>query len=222
MYCSRCGAILPAGAAFCSACGQTVAPTPDTGSAPMPPAVPPPGTPPMAVPPYGYQQYAYQRPPAPQFPYADFWLRLVAYLIDSALFGVVLGVLVFAGFLLLGGAAYFEHLGGDFNHPNPVLPALLVMSIMGLFLVMIVAAWLYYALMESSPRQGTLGKILLGLIVTDLQGRPISFGRASGRFFSRIITRMVPLFIGFIMAAFTEKRQALHDMIASCLVLKKT
>jgi uncharacterized RDD family membrane protein YckC len=62
----------------------------------------------------------------------------------------------------------------------------------------------------------------LGLIVTDLQGQPVSFARASGRFFAKIITGMIPLGIGYIMAGFTEKKQALHDMIAGCLVLRKT
>jgi uncharacterized RDD family membrane protein YckC len=58
--------------------------------------------------------------------------------------------------------------------------------------------------------------------VTDLQGRRITFARASGRFFAKIITGLIPLGIGYIMAGFTEKKQALHDMIASCLVLRKT
>lgn len=62
----------------------------------------------------------------------------------------------------------------------------------------------------------------LGLIVTDMQGRRVTFARASGRFFAKIITNLIPLWIGYIMAGFTEKKQALHDMIASCLVLKKT
>lgn len=62
----------------------------------------------------------------------------------------------------------------------------------------------------------------LGLTVTDLQGRRVTFARASGRFFAKIITGLIPLAIGYIMAGFTEKKQALHDMIASCLVLRKT
>jgi uncharacterized RDD family membrane protein YckC len=62
----------------------------------------------------------------------------------------------------------------------------------------------------------------LGLTVTDLQGRRVTFARASGRFFSKLITGLIPLAIGYIMAGFTEKKQALHDMIASCLVLRKT
>jgi uncharacterized RDD family membrane protein YckC len=80
---------------------------------------------------------------------------------------------------------------------------------------------IYYAWMESSSHQGTLGKMALGLIVTDLEGRRITFARASGRYFAKIITGLIPLGIGYMMAGFTEKKQALHDMIASCLVLRK-
>jgi len=85
----------------------------------------------------------------------------------------------------------------------------------------IVASWIYSAYLESSPNQGTLGKMALGLIVTDLQGRRISFGHATGRFFAKIITGLIPLGIGYMMAGFTEKKQALHDMIAATLVLRK-
>ncbi|MGB8524124.1 MAG: RDD family protein, partial [Candidatus Acidiferrales bacterium] len=87
--------------------------------------------------------------------------------------------------------------------------------------VSIVMMWIYYAWMESSSHQGTLGKMALGLIVTDLEGRRISFARASGRYFAKIITSLIPLGIGYMMAGFTEKKQALHDIIASCLVLRK-
>jgi uncharacterized RDD family membrane protein YckC len=52
-------------------------------------------------------------------------------------------------------------------------------------------------------------------------GRRVSFGRATGRHFAKIITNMVPAFIGYIMAGFTERKQALHDMIAGCLVLRR-
>ena len=83
-----------------------------------------------------------------------------------------------------------------------------------------VLKWLYYALLESSSWQATLGKMALGLQVTDLEGRRIGFGRATGRFFAKIISGII-LYIGFIMAGFTEKKQALHDMIAGTLVVKK-
>jgi uncharacterized RDD family membrane protein YckC len=93
--------------------------------------------------------------------------------------------------------------------------------IFGFFGIILVVSWLYYALSESSSWQATLGKKILNLKVTDMSGQPISFGRASGRYFAKIITGMIPLLIGYIMAGFTEKKQAIHDMIASCLVLRK-
>ena len=80
-------------------------------------------------------------------------------------------------------------------------------------LISAVLKWLYYALLESSSWQATVGKKALGLEVTDLEGRRISFGRATGGFFGKIISAMI-LYIGFIMAGFTEKKQALHDMMA--------
>jgi len=87
-------------------------------------------------------------------------------------------------------------------------------------ILMIVIGWLYYALMESSVRQATLGKMALGLMVTDLNGQKISFDRATGRHFAKIISALI-LFIGFLMAGFTRRKQALHDMIAGCLVIRK-
>ena len=83
------------------------------------------------------------------------------------------------------------------------------------------ATWLYYASMESSTHQATLGKMALGLYVTDLNRQRLSFGRASGRFFAKLVSGLIPFAIGYIMAGFTARKQALHDMIASCLVLRK-
>ena len=73
--------------------------------------------------------------------------------------------------------------------------------------------------MESSAKQATVGKMALGIIVTDLDGRRIGFGRATGRYFAKILSALT-LGIGFLMAGFTERKQALHDMVASCLVVK--
>ncbi len=83
-----------------------------------------------------------------------------------------------------------------------------------------VFGWLYYALMESSVKQATWGKMLIGIKVTDLEGNRISFGKATARHFSKIISGLI-LCIGYIMAGFTEKKQALHDIIAGTLVVKK-
>src|SRR6266436_442581 len=82
----------------------------------------------------------------------------------------------------------------------------------------IAAGWLYYAYFESPEWQGTVGKKVMNLAVTDPEGNRVTFGRASGRYFARFITKLIPLGIGFILAGITEKKQALHDMIASCLV----
>jgi len=80
-------------------------------------------------------------------------------------------------------------------------------------------AWLYWALMESSAWQATLGKRMLGLRVTDLAGRRISLARASGRYFGKLVSALT-LGLGFVMAGLTEKKQALHDMMAGCLVVR--
>ena len=95
------------------------------------------------------------------------------------------------------------------------------MMLLVLATLSILLQWLYHAYLESGENQATWGKQALGLYVTDLTGNPVSFGRASGRFFGKIVTGMIPLGIGYIMAGFTERKQALHDMIAGCLVLRR-
>ena len=84
----------------------------------------------------------------------------------------------------------------------------------------IILGWLYFALMESSEKQATLGKMALGIVVTDMAGKRMSFGRATGRYFGKIISGLI-LLVGFIMIAFTEKKQGLHDMMANTLVVDK-
>ncbi|MBL7874558.1 MAG: RDD family protein, partial [Cyclobacteriaceae bacterium] len=79
---------------------------------------------------------------------------------------------------------------------------------------------LYFSFMESSKAQATVGKMALGLKVTDLQGNKLDFSKALIRNLCRLISNLTML-IGYIIAAFTEKKQALHDIIAGTLVLKK-
>jgi uncharacterized RDD family membrane protein YckC len=81
--------------------------------------------------------------------------------------------------------------------------------------------WVYEAIMLSSEKQATVGKMLLGIIITDLDGRRISFGRATGRHFAKWLSALI-LGVGFLMAAFTEKKQALHDMMADTLVVNRS
>jgi uncharacterized RDD family membrane protein YckC len=154
-------------------------------------------------------------------PYAGFWLRFLAYIIDSIVVGIVFGVFALIVVAVVG-VGYFRTMFEGMNGEDASVPAAFIGIIVFVGIVSMAAGWLYYAWMESSQYQGTLGKMALGLTVTDLQGRRVTFARASGRFFAKIITGLIPLAIGYIMAGFTEKKQALHDMIASCLVLRKT
>ncbi len=216
MYCSKCGGVMADGAAFCSNCGQAFAVAAAVARAPMmssPVAAPIAGGV-AAVP--AYAGYA----AVPRVEYAGFWVRFLAFLIDNAVMGI--------GFvLILIPLIFLTGLGGFIGeiHPNEDMNDVGIFMLFGLLFlaatVSLLLTWLYHALMESSEWQATLGKKVLGLVVTDMAGRRVSFGRATGRHFAKIITNMVPAFIGYIMAGFTERKQALHDMIAGCLVLRR-
>jgi uncharacterized RDD family membrane protein YckC len=212
MYCSKCGTAVAQGAVFCSSCGQPVNPQ---FAAPVSAT----SIPRSSIPgPYDAVS------PAALFPrsaYAGFWLRVVAHLIDGLLAGIGFAIVFLAGIAAVG-IGYFRDLIHETNNPEDIFTPGLIAIIFLLCTASIVMMWIYYAWMESSSYQGTLGKMALGLIVTDLEGRRITFARASGRYFSKIITGLIPLGIGYAMAGFTERKQALHDMIASCLVLRKT
>jgi uncharacterized RDD family membrane protein YckC len=86
-------------------------------------------------------------------------------------------------------------------------------------LIALLGDWLYFSLMESSSSQGTVGKIVCGLRVTDTQGRRISFGRATGRYFAKILSALI-LFIGYLMVGWTRQKRGLHDFIAGTLVVR--
>ena len=85
-------------------------------------------------------------------------------------------------------------------------------------IVGITISWLYFALMESSPKSATLGKMALGLMVLDTDGYPISFGQATGRYFGKILSAL-PCYAGFIAAFFNEKKQTWHDSMANTVVV---
>lgn len=135
--------------------------------------------------------------------YAGFWTRVAASLLDGIITGIIIILVSFIVGLLIGG----------------VLKSTSGAAATGNFLSIIIG-WLYYALLESSPKQATLGKQALGIYVTDLDGNQITFLKATLRYFAKILSTLI-LFIGYIMVAFTEKRQGLHDMIAGTLVLKR-
>jgi uncharacterized RDD family membrane protein YckC len=157
------------------------------------------------------QAIGYYTPDLPQFIWAGFWLRFCAYVIDAIITGIAGAVVGFiVGFLI--GATMGA--GGSTQQSIEVTAGLVGR------LLSIVMTWLYFAMMESSSRQATLGKMALGLVVTDMNGARISFGRATGRHFAKIIS-VLTIFIGYMMAGFTERRQGLHDILAGTLVIKK-
>ena len=158
-------------------------------------------------------------------PYAGFWLRFVAYLIDGFLLTLVSMALFIPLFLMMGGMAMLQEMGRrgadpDVNPFGIMGPAMFTM-IFAIGAIALIIGWLYFAYSESGPAQATIGKRAIGLYVTDMRGQRITFARASGRYFAKLITGMIPLAIGYIMAGFTAQKQALHDIIASCLVLRK-
>jgi uncharacterized RDD family membrane protein YckC len=144
--------------------------------------------------------------------YGGFWIRLVAHLIDSLiLFMVNIAVffaLLFVYSLLFGGSSGSHDTG------------FLVIFILWL-LFMVIFNWLYYAFQESSSRQATIGKQLMGLTVTDYGEKPISFWTATGRWAAKILSGLT-LNLGYIMIGFTEKKQGLHDYLVHTYVIKKT
>lgn len=193
MFCTRCGSEIPKESRFCPVCGRPV----EADGAAIAPAVYQPGP-------------TLQPVPGPAFVYAGFWLRFAALVIDSIVF------LPLTLILIIPIAVASPRLSEE----DPAHVSAFVGMYVFFTLIAVAAVWLYYTLMESSRYQGTLGKKLLGLAVTDLDGNRISFGRANGRFFAKYLSSLI-LNLGFLMAAFTERRQALHDIITSCLVIRR-
>src|SRR5690348_5308032 len=144
--------------------------------------------------------------------YAGFWRRVVALLIDVVVFSAIhWAVVLCSGIWLM---VPWTLLGGGHG------PAMAEFVDIALQPFGIVVVWLYFAVCESSRWQATLGKLALGLQVTDEYGRRIGFARASGRYFGKFVSAFI-LGIGFLLAAWTTRKQALHDSMAGCCVVRK-
>ena len=149
---------------------------------------------------------------ASAYGYAGFWRRVGAFLIDYLVFAVVLWAVATLALMVL---AVTPGLGGAVDPDYYNLGVDLLAQ-----LIVLVVAWLYSALQESSSRQATIGKRALGMIVTTETGERLSFARASGRFFGKILSGMI-MAVGYLMVAFTARKQGLHDMLAGTLVLHR-
>ena len=158
--------------------------------------------------------------------YAGFWLRVAAAIIDLIILAIPLAIAVSYLSVAMGSWRAFLklHPGQSSEEIVAAFDRTYLLAILCFFLV---TGWLYFALFESSPWQGTVGKKFIGLSVADVRGNPVTFGRASGRFFAGRLLAHVP-FIGSlyiavdcICAGRTSRKQALHDMLSGCLVLRK-
>jgi uncharacterized RDD family membrane protein YckC len=191
LFCSRCGTQNPVEASFCQRCGAGLGTN-------LPPAAAP-GAPIVA--------YA----PASSESYGGFWIRFVAFFADW----VVLAIAGWAIRPIFYAIWHVPRYGiGHYYDWNPRY----FLGLLPLWGLSVVGRWLYEALMTSSTWQATLGKRLLNLRVTDEAGNRISFARATGRVFAKYLSWF--FCIGFIMAAFTDRKRALHDMLAGTLVRK--
>jgi uncharacterized RDD family membrane protein YckC len=185
------------------------------------PGLPP--APPVPAPPVGAPTYSYAATmqPPPHLVYAGFWLRFVAIFIDGLIVGIPLSIFG----AVIGGIVGFSYRAAHSDSkftimaPDGTFNAGFIVMELGLMFISMLVKWLYFALQESSSAQATIGKRVMGLRVTDLAGQRLGFGQASGRFFAKIVSNLTAC-IGYIMAGFTERKQALHDMIAGTLVVK--
>jgi uncharacterized RDD family membrane protein YckC len=147
------------------------------------------------------------------FQLAEFLPRVGAALLDAlflGLIGCIPNVLVVVMLTMATTKA---------NNPDDAQAAGILANVCMNIIGFVVAA-IYYITLDASAKQGTWGKQIVGLRVTDLEGRRISVGRAIGRFFARYLT-VCTCGIGFLLPLFTQKRQTLHDLICGCIVVNK-
>ncbi len=142
---------------------------------------------------------------SPELEYASFGARLLAMIIDIIILNTA-SSMIQAPFLVL--------MLGNLN------PTTMIVGFVAPIFLVLAAALFYTVWLESSPWQATLGKKVLGLRVVDLDGRRITFWKSTSRNFNKSISSLI-LGIGYLMPLWTNKRQALHDRMARCLVIKQ-
>jgi uncharacterized RDD family membrane protein YckC len=200
MFCPKCGKETDALGKFCQWCGADIVSNPIT---------------PIATP--GGEDEG-----AEVGVYAGLGRRIVAFIVDIILILLLDAVAV----AVLGLFRGLQNLYFFAVQQAPIesittegTSAALFGSIIAAYgIVIIVIPWLYYAGFESSRSQATPGKLLMRIVVTDLEGNKPSFARVTLRHFAKFISILI-IFLGFLMIGLTKKRQGLHDKIAGCLVL---
>jgi uncharacterized RDD family membrane protein YckC len=201
MFCPKCGKETDASGKFCQWCGADI----ESVAAQSPPAAFP------------------EEDEGPEIGvYAGLGRRFVACIVDLILV-ILLGLVAVSGLGLFRGLqnAYFylvQKIPADQLTVEGTTGALIGSILAAYGILLVVVPWLYFAGFESSRSQATPGKVLMNLVVTDMDGQKPTFARTSLRFFGKFISAII-IFIGFLMIGFTQKRQGLHDKIAGCLVL---
>lgn len=175
----------------------------------FPVAAPPP--PAFAQPVYGEQVFGHPgmlgyQSGAGRVVYAGFWMRFAAHVLDFLILlipcSIIMVIMAFIGAILFGSG----------RQAGSMTESLINLANFGV-------VWAYFSFLESSPAQGTFGKQAVGIKVTDMNGDRITFLNAAGRNFAKVLSSCC--LIGFIIAGITEKKQGLHDMLASTLVVRK-
>ncbi|OKL39750.1 RDD family protein [Pontibacter flavimaris] len=166
-------------------------------------------------------QSTYTLSPAPTVKrsalYGTLSARFVSFLVDTTL------LVFFYTFIIYGLGGKLEHVytwdkifndGAALNELTAVAKMLFLNPYFPLL------HWLYYTVLESSQKQATIGKFTIGLRVTDLRGRPITFAQANLRYFSKLLS-LIPLGLGFVLMINSRRQQMLHDYIARALVVNE-
>lgn len=150
--------------------------------------------------------------------YAGFWLRVVAFIIDAIVLSVVYLLIIIPIYNFFAPDPVYESTGPGLVVEEPdMLNGWLVLDFSQVILA--VTAIGYYAVMEASRHQASLGKMAMDLKVTDTEGGRLTFSRAVLRNTSKLLSSLL-LMVGHVAAAFTKRKQALHDLIADALVMK--
>lgn len=144
--------------------------------------------------------------------YAGFWWRVLAAILD-----VIFIMLIFMGLAIL-----LMILGVLSGMPGPMMEQGGEPSVLEIFIVIVlyILSILYEPLFLSSKYQATLGMMVLNIQIVDMNFQRISFGKAFLRYLAQILSGLI-LYIGYIMIAFTEKKQGLHDIMVGTLVIRK-
>jgi uncharacterized RDD family membrane protein YckC len=207
MFCNQCGSQNPDDSKFCYHCGAAL---------PAPGELPPvePVAAPVAPAP------APVAPAVPAVLYAGFWRRFLAHVIDSLILSIPTGIL-FLLFILPTVTGIVSAARND--NDVDALVSIVLSTVFGWIWVGLMIALVrlaYWTVFECSQFQATPGKMALGIVVTDAEGRRISLPRSLARNLGKVLSHLI-LHIGFIMAGLTQKKQALHDMLADCLVVMR-